>query len=190
MRSPLRRRGPLVLLSIAVLVGACAASGATASGSFPDLVRHEPASCDTAKLRAWGGARNLGAGSESVALAFVNVGKRRCSLIGYPKLQMLSAGGKRLQTTNQRYQLGHAAKIVIIDPGQRAYFLADFSDGAAFEGQSGFRVCPTSAQLQLTPPGGVRSVTLRGKQAHITPYARKIGDCGLVFVSPVATKLL
>jgi len=98
---------------------------------------------------------------------------------------MLAASARRLATTNTHYLTGHPARSVVVAPGARAYFVIHYSDGAAFQGQPGYRVCPTSAELLLTPPGRTRSVTLSGKGGENTPYGRRPGACGLVFVSAI-----
>jgi hypothetical protein len=123
----------------------------------------------------------------TVTLAFTNESTRQCSLVGYPKMRMLNASDRDIPTTERHYISASLPVILVVRPGQRAYFEVHFSDGAAFQGQPGYRRCPTSAKLRLTPPRHAQALTLSTKKAQITPYGAKAGDCGLVFVSPIAS---
>jgi Protein of unknown function (DUF4232) len=120
-----------------------------------------------------------------VTVAFVYDGGGRCTLTGYPTVRMLAASGHRLAMTTTRYATGHPVRTVLVAHGARAYFVIHYSDGAAFQGQPGYRACPNSARLQLTPPGQTRRVTLSGKGGQITPYGRRPGACGLLFISAI-----
>jgi hypothetical protein len=123
--------------------------------------------------------------------AFVNTGTKTCSLIGYPKLQMLNSAGGDIATTDEHAPPGFDGikrKLVVIAPGKRAYFGAAYPD---FTG-AGNKVCPTSTELALTPPGSTAPVTLAGSAAAITPFAgsnTQIG-CGIVQMTYVSAKRL
>jgi uncharacterized protein DUF4232 len=187
---PKRVRGGLAAVLAAGVVLAGAACGGGGGGSTA-LRAGAAGRCSSTQLRAWAGGPAAGVGSVLLEFGFVNASDRRCSLIGYPALAMRSAAGKAIKTTELHVSAGFdgiARKLVTLAAGARAYFGVEFTDGAVFKGE----VCPTSAQLLLTPPGAGGEVTLTGARAHITPYgggATPQQACGVVFVSPVTAKM-
>ena len=145
--------------------------------------------CKASSLSAWGGPTQGAAGTLLTEFAFVNKGASECSLIGYPKLQMLDAAGRPISTTDRHAFQGFDGierRVVILAPGERAYFGAAYPD---FTG-AGQRKCPTAAALVLTAPGASQPVELRGPTAAITPYAGSDVKlrCGLVQMTYVTAK--
>jgi hypothetical protein len=182
-------RGALAALLAVGIVLAGAACGGGAGGSVA-LRAGAAGTCSSTELRAWAGGPPAGAGSVLLEFGFVNASARRCSLIGYPALAMRSAAGKAIKTTELHVSSGFdgiARKLVTLAAGARAYFGVEFTDGPVFKGE----VCPTAAQLLLTPPGAGGAVTLSGARAHITPYGGgpMPQSCGVVYVSPVTAKM-
>jgi hypothetical protein len=131
-------------------------------------------------------------GTVLAEFAFVNASSQKCSLIGYPKLQMLNAAGQPISTTDEDSPVSAypeiTRKLVVLAKGKRAYFGVFYPDHTG----SGNMGCPTASALQLTPPGSTQAVTLRGAGAAITPYAGSdthLG-CGLVQPTLVSAKSL
>ncbi|MGD0198565.1 MAG: DUF4232 domain-containing protein [Solirubrobacteraceae bacterium] len=162
-------------------LGAIAAVGlAGLAGGALDAQAVSAPTCSAASLGAWAGSTQGAAGTLLTEFAFVNKGARACSLIGYPRVQMESAAGKPIATTDEDASgfLGLRRVLVVIAPGKRAYFGVAYPDSTG----AGQRRCPTAAELELTPPGSSAPVLLTGSGAAITPYAgsnRKLG-CGVV----------
>jgi uncharacterized protein DUF4232 len=170
-----------------LVVGAACGSG---SGGSAALRAGAVGRCSSTELRAWAGGTGAGAGSAFLEFAFVNASARRCSLIGFPALAMRSAAGKPIKTIELHVSAGFdgiSRRLVTLAAGARAYFGVEFTDGPVFKGE----VCPTSAQLLLTPPGAGGAVTLSGADARITPYGGgpMQQSCGVVYVSPVTAKM-
>jgi hypothetical protein len=131
-------------------------------------------------------------GTDLAEFAFINTSSKECSLIGYPKLQMVSRAGQPIATTDRNSPVSAFPEItrkpVLLGKGKRAYFGVFYPDHTG----SGTRVCPTAAMLELTPPGSTQAVTVRGSAAAITPYAGSdtaLG-CGLVQPTLVSAKSL
>jgi hypothetical protein len=183
--APNRTARRLAGLTAAALCAAVALGGFAAGSS---LAGPTVPTCKASALGVWGGPMTGAAGTIASEFAFVNQGSHACSLIGYPKLQMLDSSGQPISTTDRRDAgfFGLKKKLVVIAPGKRAYFAAGYPD---FTG-AGATKCPTSAKLRFTPPGSSATVTLTGPKAAITPYAGsnlKLG-CGLVMMSVVTAK--
>ena len=178
-----RQRGTAALL-VALVAGLGLASvSSSARSGVP--------TCSAAELGAWGGPSSGAAGTILTEFAFVNTGTRKCSLIGYPRLQMENSAGGDISTTDEHAPAGFDGirrKLVIIAPGKRAYFGAAYPDSTG----AGNKVCPTSTQLALTPPGASAPVTLAGSAAAITPFAgsRTGIGCGIVQLTLVSAKRL
>lgn len=149
--------------------------------------------CSAAQLQPWAGLNGAGAGSELSEFAFINIGSQTCALYGYPTVQMLGANGSPISTLDQPAQPGVdsvSPGLVVLSPGGRAYFGLFYPNST---GYSGAPSCPTSAELQFTPPGLASSLKLSGAGAQITPYGGDVENlqCGEIQVTPVtAAKLL
>jgi hypothetical protein len=146
--------------------------------------------CTPAQLKAWAGPVQGNLGTDLAEFAFINTSSKECSLIGYPKLQMVSRAGQQIRTTDRESPVSAFPEItrrpVVLAKGKRAYFGVFYPDHTG----SGTRICPTAAALELTPPGSTQAVTLRGPGAAITPYAGSdtaLG-CGLVQPTLVSAK--
>jgi len=141
--------------------------------------------CTASHLRAWAGTTTGAAGHLLAELAFVNRGHARCSLSGYPRVQMLDAAGRPIRTADEDASpgaLGIERRTVVLAPGQRAYFGVHFANKTGF----GSLVCPTASRLRLMLPGRRESVVLSGPGARIAPYGGAAGHaCGALQVTPV-----
>lgn len=82
-----------------LVVALGAATLALGSGATAAATASVPR-CSPTQLKAWAGPTTGTAGGQQDEFAFVNASAHACSLIGYPKLQMLNAAGKTLPTTD------------------------------------------------------------------------------------------
>ena len=116
---------------------------------------------------------------------FKNISTITCTLKGYPVLQMFDAAGHPIPThvirgTSYTVQ-SIPEKAVILAPGTEAMFDLGYSNGTGY----GTASCPTSAQVEITPPSAGWSIKVSWQ---IQPYG---GDsipqlrCGEITVSPV-----
>ncbi len=102
------------------------------------------------------GARGPGGGAAAghIVANYVlrNASATTCALDGYPGLQMLDAQGHPLPTVVDRgAAMGLAAvppRLVTLPPGGSASFSLAYEDVPS----GGETTCPTSAQLEITPP--------------------------------------
>ena len=124
-------------------------------------------------------------GTASTQFAFVNTG-RRCRMRGFPKVQMLTATGANLPTTQKEIDTSVALrpKTVRLAKGGRAYFAIFYPDGTGMTGVS----CPESTALRITPPEQRSSIVLRGGHGQIRAYGGNIthphcGELRLTVVS-------
>jgi hypothetical protein len=62
-------------------------------------------------------------------LAFKNVGARKCTLHGYPRVTLLDSHGARIRAKFARVTRV-PVKTVMIKPGKRAFFSIEYADGA------------------------------------------------------------
>jgi len=184
--APLRRRTTATRL--APLLASALALMLLAPGSAAASVPR----CTAAHLKAWAGLLQGNLGTDLAEFAFINTSSKECSLIGYPKLQMVSRTGQQIKTTDRDSPPSAfpeiTRRLVVLAKGERAYFGVFYPDHTG----SGTRVCPTAATLELTPPGSTQAVVLRGSGAAITPYAGSdtaLG-CGLVQPTLVSAKSL
>lgn len=94
---------------------------------------------------------------------------------------MLNSSGSPILTIDQPAQPGFDSDtpaVVVLSPGGRAYFSLVYYMNAEAPPVN----CPSSAELELTPPGLVETLTL---SAAITPYGDSSTPCGLIMVTPV-----
>jgi hypothetical protein len=119
------------------------------------------------------------------ASAFQNVSATSCTLKGYPKLLMLDAAGSAIPThviNGTSYTVvSRPDDVVVLSPGAQAMFDIGYSSRTGY----GTAVCPTSAQVRITPPGSDQSISLPWKlQPYGGPTIAKL-RCGEITVSPV-----
>ncbi len=173
---------------IALLVLALAGCGKAAT---PDPT--PTASVAPATLTCLSNQLSIKLGSESGAMGtvgvsgmvFKNVSATACTLMGYPKIQMLDAMGKSIPTfvTNVPDLMGLAtsATLIAVNPGQSAIFNLMYEAGTGY----GNSVCPTSTSVLFTPPGSTTALSLPWK---IQPFGgatiAKL-HCGEIRTSPI-----
>ncbi|GAC1337094.1 MAG: DUF4232 domain-containing protein [Candidatus Dormibacteria bacterium] len=105
-----------------------------------------------------------GATGHSVrSVALRNAGGGTCTVYGYVGMQLLDGAGHFLPTVVQRGggMLGTPAPAVVsLAPMAIAYFEVEYSSV-----QSGPSACPTSAQVEVTPPDETTYVIVRAQLA-------------------------
>jgi hypothetical protein len=121
------------------------------------------------------------AGTIEMSVDLTNRGTAKCTMYGYPGMQLLDAANNNLPTNVVRGggpqfpdpAANQAPTTVVLAPQQTAAFSFSFGDVPVGNETS----CPTSTRSLITPPGDFTSATV--------PLA--IGPCGggTIHVSPV-----
>lgn len=151
--------GIAMIIVVAAVPVAMAALHGTAAGT---CVR------DQIGVKANGGEG--AAGTIYNAWILTNVSKTKCTLSGYPSLDLYGKRGRPIPTTVKR-DLRPGPTTVSLAPGGSATFLTSYSDVP-----SSRRACPASSVMQITPPGVAKSLFIPAE----------LGPCrGLVHVSAV-----
>ena len=136
-----------------------------------------PAACATGQLAATVAGSSGAAGTIETTVALRNTSATNCVLAGYPMLQMVDATGAALATKTVdkgSYSFtSQPSSPVTIPPGQSGSFNIGYSDVPTGTETT----CPTSAALQITPPGVTGHLTLT---ASLTPC-----NGGTLVVSPI-----
>jgi hypothetical protein len=143
--------------------------------------------CTTSQLSISVVRGGVAMGHVVTAFYFLNGGST-CRMRGVPTLQMLTARGTNLSTTQTDGVTGYDApqtrfpvETVALALGGRAYFIVSYHDGTGFTGVH----CPASAALRITPPGQENSIVIPWL---LEPYGGQniqTAHCGDVAVSPV-----
>lgn len=159
-----------------------------ASPSASPSIILTPASslCTSSQLAIELGSQGVAMGTIGVTgMAFKNISMNTCTLKGYPILQMLDSTGHSIPTYvshgNSFGVPAAPAKVVTLSPGLVAKFDMTYHDQTGY----GTAICPTSTQVEITPPGVNKPITFSWK---IQPYGgstiQKL-QCGDITVSPV-----
>lgn len=130
----------------------------------------------------------VAAGNVLEEFGFKNDSLHECRMKGFPKVQMLSASGGSVSTTQRDSGLFAAirrSKTVVLRHRWMAYFALYYPDSTGFDDLH----CPTSAALELTPPGETHAIVFHGQGSQIEPYGGNVVHlhCGEIDVSPVTT---
>jgi hypothetical protein len=160
----------------------------SASPSASPSTSVTPASllCTSSQLAIEPGSGGVAMGTVGVTgMGLKNISTATCKLKGYPVLQMLDSTGRSIPTyVSHGKSFGvpaSPAKFVILAPGLVAKF------DILYHNQTGYgtAICPTSTQVEITPPGANKPITFPWK---IQPYGgstiQKL-QCGDITVSPV-----
>jgi hypothetical protein len=143
-----------------------------------------PARCYTSELAFALGPAQGAAGSIAQTVHLRNVSTRKCTLQGYPGLQMLNASGQPITTRVHRgASVTVSARplvLITLAPGRQASFDIGYADATGY----GNERCPASARVEITPPNDYRPLTVKWS---LQPYGGSIPhlECGLINVSPV-----
>jgi hypothetical protein len=187
MRNSLKAIGLVAL--IFVLTGCASQSNSVpptpiSTGASPTTVANT--TCLSSQLSIVRGQDGAAMGHVGIAAsAFQNHSDTACTLKGYPKLQMLDAAGSAIPThviNGTSYTVvSRPDDLVVLVPGAQAMFDIGYSSQTGY----GAAVCPTSAQVQITPPGSDQSIGVPWKlQPYGGPTIAKL-RCGEITVSPV-----
>jgi len=152
------------------------------------VTAHKPSSptstCQSRQLSLRHGFAGVAAGSVVVTALFTNTSASRCTLEGYPTLQLLSAAGTRLKTLIHRgasvVVKPARARLLTLAPGHHASFFVGFADATGY----GLDKCPASARVAVVPPNDQAPITIAWR---LQPYGGSTEHlrCGEIAVSPV-----
>ena len=142
--------------------------------------------CSSSQLAIVLGSESAAMGARGVSgMGFKNVSATPCTLFGYPKLQMTGSNGKLIKTFTTRVSkimdMPSSMSIVTLLPGTTAHFNLLYESSTGY----GNAVCPTSTQVDFTPPGSTIPLVLPWK---IQPYGGstiQTLQCGEIKVSPI-----
>ena len=175
-----------VAVAVLLLAG-CGSSSSTTPPPTPTTTASSAALvCNSSQLIIIRGAESGAMGAVGVTgIAFKNVSATPCTLMGYPTVQMISATSKSIPTfiTHEPSLMGIPRSIKLLNLAPES--LAKFD--IFYEARTGYgsAICPTSTQVDFTPPGSTTPLVLPWK---IQPYGGATIaalHCGEIKVSPV-----
>ena len=175
-----------VAIAVLLLAG-CGSSSKTTPPPTPTATATPAALvCNSSQLVIVRGQESAAMGARGVSgMAFRNASTTPCTLMGYPSVEMINASGKSIPTfiTHVPALLGIPTPIKIVNMALGG--LAKFD--MLYEAKTGYgsAVCPTSTQVNFTPPGSVTPLVLPWK---IQPYGGATIaalHCGEIKVSPL-----
>lgn len=140
--------------------------------------------CHSAVLGVSLGGAGVAVGHVGQVVTFKNHSSARCTLYGYPGLQMLNAARRELATDVLRgiaYTVPAVPRrVVTLAPGAEASFDVGYDDATGY----GFEHCPTSSSVEITPPGAYDPITVAWR---IQPFGGSTTHlrCGQITVSAV-----
>jgi Protein of unknown function (DUF4232) len=141
------------LIALAALMG-CAGGTSSKTGS-----RSPAPACLTSQLHGSFGALDAGAGQRYVPMVLTNVAANRCSVMGYPTLQLVTADGQGISTEMVRIDSG-AVTLLTVSPGHRVSSVLHWI-GIPLSDEAQAGPCePTPSRADVTPPGGVTSLSV------------------------------
>ncbi len=175
------RAGILALLATAAALTLGLPAGLAAAAASPPR-------CLPSQLAAVYVNSEGAAGSVDGEYGFRNLTSRRCELSGYPTVQMLTASGGPLSTTEQHAPGAFGITVTRVTLGRNAvaYFAVHYAAATGYDNLH----CPTSAALRLSAPALSASLVLHGKGAQIEPFGGTTVHlhCGIVDISPLSAK--
>jgi hypothetical protein len=177
----------MVLLLTLIAAAPIASIGQThvrGTGYFRNAVPVNAAICRGADLSVRHVTEDAAMGGHNtIDYAFKNDSASPCTLMGYPRFELLDKSGKvrpRGRAINSQQLPGDESKkppqLVRIEPGKEAWFRVYYNSGGA--GYVG-KPCPVSRMVWISAPGTTRSFLL----------PEKITSCRSVKVSVVRTGL-
>jgi hypothetical protein len=136
----------------ALLIGFAALTGC-AGGTSPTLESRASAqSCRTVQLHGSFSGFDAGAGQRYVQLTLTNVAKVRCSVSGYPGLQLVAVDGRAVPTEVVPSDAGSLTHLTIA-PGRRVSSVLHWI-GIPLDDEAQTGPCElTPAHVNITPPG-------------------------------------
>jgi Domain of unknown function (DUF4232) len=176
------------------LAGGLALGGCSLVGSSPSKVPGTSGArsgsptatpCTATQLRVELGRAGAAAGHIGQEVRFRNTSSATCTMKGYPRLQLIGAGGEHLAThvndgTDYTVQ-AMPVRSLTLRPRAEAAFLIGYEDGTGY----GTSVCPTSTRVQIFAPLADAPLVVAW---HLQPYGGPTIArlrCGVITVSPV-----
>jgi hypothetical protein len=159
-------------------------AGGAAHARPPELTHAAVERCHSAVLGVSLGGAGVAVGHVGEVVSFRNHSAARCTLYGYPGLQMLNAARRKLATEVLRgiaYTVPAVPRrVVTLAPGAEASFDVGYEDATGY----GFDHCPTSSSVEITPPGAYDPITVTWR---IQPFGGSATHlrCGQITVSAV-----
>lgn len=154
----------------------------TSTTTTTTAVASGPARCKVSELSATAANPQGAMGSIGQEITLQNMSRSTCTLFGYPGLALLGANGQALPTTVQRgpsvVVQAQAPARVTVAPGHYASFVIGYADATGY----GNQVCPTSVNVEVTPPNDFHYLVIPDK---VSAYGPKQGQCGAIHISPV-----
>lgn len=136
-------------------------ASSTSSTTAPTAPGSTTSTCQVNVLSLSQTGRGGAAGTIETTFGFRNTSNSSCTLSGFPGAEMLDSSGKPLatQTTvrggNYSFTNFPAARVTLA-PGTTAYFNLGYSDVPTGNETS----CPSSAELEVTPPNDYTQLTV------------------------------
>ena len=177
-----RRR---VLAGLALSVSGLGLAVAIAQAEPPAHSAAAGARCHSSQLRVKLGPAGAALGHIGQLVSFENASATRCTLYGYPGLQMLAANGRPIHTQVLRgvaYTVPSVPeRLVSLAPDHEASFDLGYDDGTGYGNES----CPTSARVEVTPPNAYTPITVVWRMQPYGGGTIQHLRCGQITVSPV-----
>jgi hypothetical protein len=115
--------------------------------------------CRTVQLHGSLGGFDAGAGQRYVQLTLTNVAKVRCSVSGYPGLELVAVDGRGIPTKVVRSPIGSVTQLTV-SPGRRVSSVLHWI-GIPLDDEAQTGPCePTPAHANITPPGETTSLSV------------------------------
>ncbi|CAN7381844.1 DUF4232 domain-containing protein [Brevundimonas sp. LjRoot202] len=198
----MRLRTVFATLSIVALTSACDGAGEAPPPTEPtpaapatNAAQPEPAPdlqpvaapCKGPELKLSNDGGDAGMGHRRAIIGVQNLGAQACSLTGYPSVSLEDAAGRALTTvrTDQHpdsyFRSGEAPTSVELAPRAKAFF--DLAWTVIPNEAQGEQVCPSAADILMTPPGDASPVTLAqtftacGGRIEVSPF-RPVAEPG------------
>ena len=183
LRASFFRRVALTLLLVSLLT-ACT----TQSTSTPPPVRQRPqttvrtgSTCQTSQLTLAFDRSNGLVANRADQFTLRNTSTSRCTLFGYPHIQLLLANSHptptQVRQATSAYLFQAALKSVSLQAGAKSYFIVEWVSGTCADYTS------TAGEfVQVTPPGGTGILTTSTRAGADSG----IDACGNIVVSPIS----
>ena len=144
----------------ALLIGLVALLGCSGGTSASTGRRSPVRACRTSQLHGSFARLDAGAGQRYIPLVLTNVAKDRCSISGYPSLQLLAVDGRGIPTDVVRIDTGSVTRLTI-SPGHRVSSLLHWI-GIPLNDEAQTGPCePTPARADITLPGEVQPLSVK-----------------------------
>jgi hypothetical protein len=141
-----------LLIGFAALMGCAGGTSSNMGSSAP------PQPCRTVQLRGSFGGFDAGAGQRYVQLMLTNVAKVRCSVSGYPGLELVAVDGRGIPTEVVRSNAGSLTHLTI-EPGRRVSSVLHWI-GIPLSDEPQTGPCEmTPSHANITPPGEATSLS-------------------------------